>query len=328
MTTKLSMTYQGPVSDHFDGKRFYNLEKTRKTLRSFLSWQFTRKPGPWPNWVEYPAFPLPPSRVNEDIVLVTYINHACVLWQTAELNVLTDPIWSQRCSPISWLGPKRVHTPGISLDNLPPIDVVLISHDHYDHLDIPTLLALQQRFKPKFVAGLGINALLQKHHSELHCTELDWWQETEISPGINIHFVPARHWAARGLFDANTRLWGGFVLTTPKHKLYYSGDTAMGKHFELIQSRFQELSLAVLPIGAYEPRWFMQGAHMGPDEAVQAYKQLNAKYALGVHFNTFAHLADEAYDQPLHDLMEARDKLGLSSAQFATLLPGDSWLIE
>ncbi|MDF2868241.1 MAG: twin-arginine translocation pathway signal [Gammaproteobacteria bacterium] len=322
------MAYQGPISDHFDGKQFYNLEKTTKTVRNFLKWQFQRKLGPWPNWIDLPSFPLPPQKVDTDELLVTFINHATVLIQTAGLNILTDPIWSKRCSPISWLGPKRVHNPGIALADLPPIDIALISHDHYDHLDIPTLKKLQQHSKPKFIAGLGINPVLQANGRELSSTDLDWWQELTLANGVKITFVPARHWSARSPLNSNTTLWGGFVISTPHHKVYYSGDTAMGRHFQLIQQHFEELSLAILPIGAYEPRWFMDNAHINPEEALIAYQTLNARYGLGVHHNTFAHLADEAYDQPLSDLSLAKEKLKLSSKQFRTLLPGESWLIS
>ena len=321
------MAYQGPISDHFDGKRFYNLEKTTKTFKNFLKWQLQRKLGPWPDWIDLPTFPLPPPRVETPELLVTFINHATVLVQTAGVNILTDPIWSKRCSPVSWLGPRRVHNPGIALADLPVIDMVLISHDHYDHLDIPTLKELQRRFKPKFIAGLGINSILQSHVSEWSSIDLDWWQEFSFREDIKVTFVPARHWSARSPFNSNTTLWGGFVISTPLHQVYYSGDTAMGQHFELIEQRFQKLSLVMLPIGAYEPGWFMNNAHINPQEALMAYQILRARYGLGIHYNTFAHLADEAYDQPLRDLDIAKENLQITSTQFRTLLPGETWLV-
>lgn len=322
------MAYRGPVSDHFDGKRFFNLEKTRKTMWDFIKWRLQRRPEKWPNWVEIPPFTPPPQRVNDDGLVVTLINHATVLIQTAGLNILTDPIWSKRCSPVSWLGPKRVHHPGIALAQLPPIDIVLISHDHFDHLDLPTLKQLQRQFNPRFISGLGIEPVLQASSKKLTSTDLDWWQELTVAPQVTVTFVPAQHWSSRSLFRANTTLWGGFVISTPKHKVYYSGDTAEGQHFQLIQQRFQALTLAVLPIGAYVPHWFMRHAHMTPEQAVIAHQQLNTRYSLGVHFNTFAYLADEAYDQPLHDLAQALNKYAIDDQMFFTLLPGQTWQIE
>lgn len=321
------MAYKGPISDHFDGKRFYNLDKTHKSFWSFIKWRLQRKPKPWPTLIDIPPTVVPSERVTDQQLSVTFINHATVLIQVAGLNILTDPIWSMRCSPLSWLGPKRVHQPGIAIDKLPPIDIVLISHDHYDHLDLPTLKQLQHLFKPKFIAGLGINPILQTNDSRLSSIDLDWWQELKINENLSITYVPAHHWSSRSLFVANTTLWGGFVISTPQHKIYYSGDTAMGRHFQQIQERFKELTLAILPIGAYEPRWFMKNTHITPEEALVAYKKLNARYGLGVHFNTFAYLADEAYNQPLQDLEVAREKLEVSNEQFRTLQPGETWLV-
>jgi len=321
------MAYRGPVSDHFDGKHFYNLEKFTKNAWGVIKWQLKRKPGPWPDFVSNSQFGLPELRLTPEKLAVTFINHATVLIQTAGLNILTDPIWSERCSPLSWIGPKRVHPPGIAFENLPPIDLVLISHDHYDHLDIPTLKRLQEHFNPLFISGLGINSLLQSQDRQLTSVDLDWWQQHKHREAL-VTFVPAQHWSSRSLFNSNTTLWGGFVISTPQFKIYYSGDTAMGKHFQMIQQRFTELSLAILPIGAYEPRWFMQAAHINPEEALIAYQILNARYGLGVHFNTFAHLADDAYNQPLDDLAKAQKKLAIAEKQFRTLQPGETWFIN
>src|SRR5438034_4067188 len=199
--------YRGPASDHYDGERFHNREEAQQG--SFLKWQLTREHGFWPAWVDDAPGPPPPRRVGGGRLRVTFINHATLLIQIDDLNVLTDPIWSERTSPLSFVGPKRHRAPGIRFDDLPPIDVVLVSHNHYDHLDIPTLRRLQQRDRPRIVTPLGNGALMRRHGVEA-AIELDWWQAD-----ANVTLVPARHFCARAISDRNRNLWGGFVISGP-----------------------------------------------------------------------------------------------------------------
>lgn len=310
-------------------KRFRNQEPGGRSLKDFLKWRATRNAVAWPAWIDFPKPHPVPSRLNGvDTLAVTYINHATVLIQTAGLNILTDPIWSERCSPLQWYGPKRIHAPGLALAELPVIDTVLVSHNHYDHLDLPTITELTKHNQPKIFTGLGNEAIIKKTGTAVNCAALDWWQSVTLTENVTLTYVPARHWSGRGLFDSNICLWGGFVITTPKHNIYFAGDTAYGRHFKQIQERFQTISLAILPIGAYEARWFMQDAHINPEEAVVAHQELNALHSLGVHFGTFADLADEGYEQPITDLAAALAKYQINPAQFRTLQPGQRWEIS
>lgn len=310
--------------------KFKNLESEDRTksLWDILKWRITRKKVVWPKWIETIKQPLPIERVNDaNSAVITYVNHATVLIQVGGLNILTDPIWSERCSPIPWLGPKRIHAPGIALENLPPIDIILLSHDHYDHLDRKTLIQLHQRFQPQILTGLGVKNILNSFGKNFISQELDWWQTISIHD-TQITFVPARHWSGRKPIRHNQTLWGGFIISSGPHTIYFAGDTAFGKHFHLIKERFNAITLAILPIGAYEPNWFMKNTHINPQEAVQAHIVLGAKYSLGIHFHTFANLADEQYGQPLNDLMQALNEYKIMPDTFRTFLPGEPWHIN
>jgi L-ascorbate metabolism protein UlaG (beta-lactamase superfamily) len=300
--------YRGPVSDHFDGERFRNREG------SVLKWMATRDPGFWPEWVDEEPGPAPPRRVGQGRLRVTFINHATLLIQMDGLNVLTDPIWSERTSPLPFLGPKRHRPPGIRFDDLPPIDVVLVSHNHYDHLDIPTLRRLQQRDRPRIVTPLGNGALMRRHGVE-GATELDWW-----GSDAGVTLVPARHFAARGLTDRNRNLWGGFVVRGAGGNAYFAGDSGWGAHFAEIGARFAPIRVALLPIGAYLPRWFMRPAHVTPAEAVDAHAALGARTSIPMHYGTFA-LGDDGIDEPLRDLQSALAERG--NPHFAILEHGE-----
>lgn len=315
------------TNEYFDGNKYSNLfppKIVKKNLWQFFKWRFQRQTPPWPKWVDLPPYaPLLP-RVFDRQFSVSFINHATVLIQVAGLNILTDPIWSERCSPIKWLGPKRVHAPGIPFSELPPIDMVLVSHDHYDHLDLPTLAILQQEYQPNFFSGLAISSIIYKKMKSADTVDLQWWETIKIDANLSLTFVPAQHWSRRGIFHPNRTLWGGFILTTADHTIYFSGDTGFGPHVYEIAKKFPQITLAILPIGAYEPRWFMQHAHINPEEAVLIHKILNARFSLGVHFNTFS-LGDESYNQPLVDLNQSLLKHGIGSEEFFTLLPGQVW---
>ena len=292
--------YHGPISDHFDGERFHNREEARQG--SFLKWQLRRERGFWPAWVDEAPGPPPPRRVGGGRLRVTFINHATLLIQMDDLNVLTDPIWSERTSPLSFVGPKRHRAPGIRFDDLPPIDVVVVSHNHYDHLDIPTLRRLQQRDRPRIVTPLGNGALMRRGGVD-HAIELDWWGRAEARPTF-VTLVPARHFCARAISDRNRNLWGGFVISGASGNVYFAGDTGWGAHFAEVGARFAPIRAALLPIGAYLPRWFMHPVHIDPGQAVEAHAALGARTSVPMHYGTFF-LGDDGIDEPLRELRSA-----------------------
>lgn len=311
--------YKGPVSDHFDGSRFHNIPPDTRTFLDFFRWMLNRKPIPWPKKREItPAYPS--ARIFNELK-VTFVNHATVLIQWDGFNILTDPIWAERCSPLSWFGPKRVHRPGIEFDHLPPIDLILLTHNHYDHMDLPTLKKINARNNPTIVTGLGNVPLLKRNNME-RVFELDWWQEYRHS-SLLITYVPAMHFAARGIFDRNKTLWGGFIVKNESGTIYFAGDTGYGEFFKEISKRFGPIDLSILPIGTYEPRWFMKPAHMSPKDAIKAHQELNSKKSLAIHFGTF-HLSDEGIDEPANLLRKEMAKSDLFLDDFLVLNPGEA----
>lgn len=233
---------------------------------------------------------------NKKNLSVTWIGHATVLIQMDGMNILTDPIWSERCSPVSFAGPKRYTKPGIKLEELPKIDIVVISHNHYDHMDSETLIQLEKKFKPVFFAGLKNKSFL-KNLGLSNIEELDWWESKKLG-NLEIHFTPTQHFSGRGLFDKNTTLWGSYILKGTKNTIYFAGDTGYFYGFKEISQKFSSIDIAILPIGAYEPRWFMKEIHMNPEESFQAFLDLKANYFLPMHYLSFV-LTDEALDEPL-----------------------------
>jgi L-ascorbate metabolism protein UlaG (beta-lactamase superfamily) len=298
--------YRGPVSDHFDGRRFKNLGARLHGTRDFFKWVTNRKQGPWRDWVDDPPGPPPPPRVGKGEMRVTFVNHATALVQMDGLNILTDPIWSERASPVSFAGPKRHRPPGIRFEDLPPIDVVIVSHNHYDHMDLATLKRLAAEHQPKFYVGLG-NDLLLKEAKIPGGVAMDWWATASIGPDVQITCVPAQHFSRRGLFDADATLWAGFLVRGPSGSMYFAGDTGYGPHFAEIARRIGPVRLALLPIGAYRPRWFMSPVHLDPAEAVRAHADLGAGTSVGIHFGTFA-LADDGELEPVEDLEKVLEK--------------------
>ncbi|MCA9712376.1 MAG: MBL fold metallo-hydrolase, partial [Myxococcales bacterium] len=291
-----------PPSDHCDGKRFHNVEPTpHGTPAKLLRWALTRKPGPWGPYRDEPPGPPPPARVERGI-RVTMVGHATLLVQTAGLNLLTDPIWSARCSPVAWAGPRRRRPPGVAFDDLPRIDAILLSHDHYDHLDLPTLRRLRERDDPTVFTGLGNAARLRP--AGLHAVhELDWWDAASLGP-LDVHAVPARHFSGRTPFDRDQTLWLGLWVRGPAGSVLFAGDTGLGPHFEQIHARLGAPDVALLPIGAFRPRWFMRPIHMSPAEAVQAHLTLRAGVTVPMHYGTFP-LADDGFDEPPRELRAA-----------------------
>lgn len=301
--------YQGPHSDHFDGKRFHNiLDAEPHGAGAMLKWMTDRQPGFWRDWVDEAPGPPPPERVPVGGMRVTFVGHATMLLQFDGFNILTDPIWSLRCSPLQSIGPKRHRPPGLLFRDLPPIDAVLVSHNHYDHLDVGTLHRLRVKHDPRILTPLGNGALMRRHGIPA-ATELDWWKQIRLrrhgsSDEIAITLVPAQHFCARAISDRNANLWGGFVISGPSGHAYFAGDTGWGPHFERIAKAFSPIRLAMLPIGAYLPRWFMKPVHIEPAEAVEAHKVLGAQTSVAMHYGTF-HLGDDGETQPVDDLRRA-----------------------
>lgn len=256
-----------------------------------------------------------------------FVNHATFLVQIEGVNILTDPIWSKRASPFTFAGPKRVTNPGLKLDELPHIDAVLISHDHYDHLDLETILELKRRFNPKFFVGLGVKELLYRYGIR-EVEEMAWGESRSLTPAIKVHFVPGQHHSGRGLFDANTSLWGGFVVKSAKFSFYFLGDTGYDeKMFRAVKAKFPSLDLALIPIGAYEKRECLKFVHVNPEEAVLVHNILRPRRSIPMHYGTFR-LGTEGYGGPLRDLKAAKAKWGVGEEEFKPLLHGQSLLLE
>jgi len=313
--------YNGPASDHFDGSRFFNKEPGH-TFFDQIKWLWKMDTVDWPDWVEDPPQPPPIARTRKGELRVTYINHATVLIQIDGINILTDPIWAKRAGPIPWVGVKRVRAPGVKMTDLPPIDIILISHDHYDHLDVATLRKLNESHRPKFIMGLGVKNRLESI-GPVRIVILDWWQRYAHNKITKITFVPSRHNSGRGIFDKNRTLWGGFTINGSAGNVLFMGDTAFGGFMEDISKKFKGFRLAILPIGSYEKRWFMKTQHMNPDDAVRAHKIINAKQSLGVHFGTFKEHPEQTIDQHETDLKVALKKYHLPKSEFVVLKFGE-----
>ncbi|HUI94925.1 MAG TPA: MBL fold metallo-hydrolase [Xanthobacteraceae bacterium] len=309
--------------DHFDGKRYFNptlphgFQHSRRTVIKMM-----REPrAPWPAWVDNKGVPRLDAPLRGGEIAVTFVNHATFLIQTGGATLLTDPVWSERASPFRRLGPRRVRHPGVAFKDLPRIDLVLLSHNHYDHLDVATLRQLRRRFGPTVLAAVGDGRLLAPLGFP-HLHELDWWDDVHVD-GLKITFVPAQHFSARGLFDRRRSLWGGYVVETPTRRVYFGGDTGYSTHFSDIRARLGAPDVALLGIGAYEPRWFMRPVHMNPAEAVRAHRDLGARASIGMHFGTFQ-LTAEAIDAPADALKRALADSRLAESEFVTLHEGET----
>lgn len=316
--------YRGPVSDHFDGTTFFNPGKPRtQGFLDLLRWQMGGGRVAWPEAA--PGARVAPDR-SVDALRVTMIGHASVLIQVNGLNILTDPVWSDRASPVTFAGPKRVNAPGVSLESLPPIHAVLVSHNHYDHLDLDTLGRLWRAHRPKIITPLGNDTIMRAADPSIEVTTIDWNGEAAIGPGIDLVALPMHHWSARGMFDRNFALWASFLIRTPQGAVYHVGDSGYGggDYFRIVKERFGGCRLAILPIGAYEPRWFMSYGHMNPEEAVKAFSDCGAAYAMAHHWGTFQ-LTNEGIDAPREDLRTALVGSGVDEARFRTLRPGGVW---
>ena len=324
--TPMNSYYSGPVSDHFNGRRFFNpTGPGPKSFGELARWQFGTRAAAWPD--SYPSphpVATPVARLDTGATRLTAIGHASCLLQTAGLNILFDPVYALRASPVQFAGPKRVNPPGIAFDALPKIDVLLISHNHYDHLDTAAITRLWQRDKPLIVTPLGNDAIMRADVPGLDARTLDWGQTHDLPGALKIHCVPTQHWSARGTRDRMHALWASFVITGPRHTIYMIGDTGFGDGgtFRHVASRFPSIDLVWMPIGAYEPQWFMRDQHMNPAEAVQALGIVNARRVLGHHWGTFK-LTNEAVDTPMRDLETAVAAAGLAPGRFTAVRPGE-----
>jgi L-ascorbate metabolism protein UlaG (beta-lactamase superfamily) len=328
-----------PASTHFDGKVFFNPgfspEGTspqgpqQRRGSSWWIWRWLFGTG-WPDWPAIQDFtpgPAPAARVPKGALCITPVGHSIFLVQMDGLNILTDPIWSDRASPVSWLGPRRHIEPGIRFEDLPAIDVVLVSHNHYDHLDLPTLKRLAKKGTPRAVVSLG-NADLVRGAGIPSVDALDWWQEVRVSPDVTVTLVPAQHFSSRTFWDRNETLWGGFVISGPPGNIYYAGDTGYGPHFREIARRFSPIRAALLPISPFrpqqsneqprEPRSIM---HMGPAEAVRAHEDLGAQQSIAAHFQVFQ-LGPDGFHDAVNELASALKERDLKSEVFIAPTPG------
>ncbi len=319
-TTSCAHAWRGPVTDHFDGRRFHSIDPVEWTAGESIRRIATRRSGHWPDFIPSAPGAAPPERVSGAVMRATLVNHGTVLLQMDGVNILTDPTWARRSIP--WIGTWRRRDPGLRLEDLPPIDAVVVSHDHHDHMDVPTLRRLSAMFQPMILTGLG-NAAFLARKGILRARDLDWWQSAEIGPGVTVTAVPARHRSGRGLFDRNRTLWCGFVVSGPSGSAYYAGDTGPGTHFRQIRERFPGLRLALLPIGDSDPAWYLRRKHMGPLDVIPASLELGAATTVPVHFGTFPR-EDEAQEEPVAQLRAALAAAPEPKPRFAILEDGQS----
>jgi L-ascorbate metabolism protein UlaG (beta-lactamase superfamily) len=302
------------MSDHFDGKRFYDPERRMdKTFFDIIKLLFTKNPRAWPKRVENRQFDIPPKRIFGNELRVSNVGHVTFLIQTEGLNILTDPVWSKRASPVSFAGPKRVIDPGIKFEDLPPIDLVLVSHNHYDHMDLGTIEKLWKKHKSRIIVPLGNDKIIQSCNKEIAVEAYDWGQSVSIKENVRVHLDPMQHWSARGIFDRNKALWAAFTIVTPGGNIYFIGDSGygQGRYFKAAKEKYGSFRLALLPMGAYEPRWFMEYAHMNPEEMVKAHIDLGKPYTVPSHYHVFR-LTDEGYGEVLDELEKAKEKQNIS----------------
>ena len=321
-----STLYNGAPSDHFDGSCFFS-EEPDHSFGDVVKWFWQMDTVEWPDEIIDDPQPIPVDKVGEGELKITYINHATTLIQLDGINILTDPIWSDYAGPISWFSPHRIRKPGVDFENLPNIDFVLISHDHYDHLDLPTMERLKKH-NPHVLVGLGVKTILEDEGIS-NVYEMDWWNEYKIdSAGMKITFVPAIHGSGRNLFGSNRTLWGGFVIESQHGRVYFAGDTGYGDFIDSLSKRFPDFRLTILPIGNYEKRWFMTNQHMNPDDAVKAHQLLNSYQSVGMHYATFPEHPEQTIDAHEKDLAAALKKYNMPDSLFRILKFGEGLYVK
>lgn len=314
--------YCGPVTDHFDGKKFFTPGgKPAQGLGGVFKWMTQRRRTPWKERMNVPFGETPPARVGRG-AKITFVNHSTFLIQVDGINILTDPIWSERTSPFQWAGPKRMRPPGIRFEDLPKIDIVLLSHNHYDHLDIDTMKRVFEKHQPKIICALGVKAFLD-NQKMTGSTDLDWWQEFSLNDALKIQSVPAQHFTGRGTFDRDATLWCGFVIIRPGGNIYFVGDTGYNEFiFKEIGKRCAPIEVSLVPIGAFKPEWFMSPIHCSPAEAVKIHLEIKSKKSIATHFGTFP-LADDGEEEPVVGLQNALQEHGVSPEDFVVLKEGE-----
>lgn len=327
--------YQGPISDHFDGKQFLNpWGQNARGFRDVTKWQTDtkREKKPWATVKNTILGDKPTPSVSEGDLRVTFIGHSTVLIQMDGLNILTDPVWYERTSPVQWAGPKRVKPAGIKMEDLPTIHLILQSHNHWDHLDIINLPKIYARDKPLIITSLGISQFLKMHGMD-NTLDMDWWDEYDfkngentdhrfLGKGVKITCLPAQHFSGRGIKDRNATLWSGFMISSPTSgNVYFAGDTGYAPFFKQIGDKFGKIRLALIPIGAYKPEWFMGPIHCTPSEAVQIHEDVKAEKSLAIHHSTFP-LADDGQREPIDELEKALILRGLTNEDFFVLEEG------
>ncbi len=321
--------YSGPASDHFDGKRFFHpgLPASDKSLLNVLRWRLLGRRARWPENVPAIAGIRPLARVEG--LQITAIGHSSLLIQVAECNILLDPVWAERASPFSHFGPRRRNPPAIAFADLPPVDAVLLTHNHYDHMDLSAVKRLWEIYQPHILTPLGNDRVIQRSAPQVRVQTGDWWDRFFLPCGIVVTVVPSYHWSSRSLADRRMALWGGFYLETPQGSMYCAGDTAYrdGRIFQEIGARLGAPDLAILPIGAYAPRWFMKVQHADPEEAVRIAEDCRAKQVLGIHWGTFP-LTDEPLREPEERFYTSAQSSSLSADQFAALHSGSIWTLS
>jgi len=322
--------YAGRVSDHSDGTRFFDPEpryNNNTSLLQFLKWQCSKKSIPWPSRVAVKKYDLPPERVFGDDLRVVYVGHVTFLIQTQGLNILTDPVWSDRASPVSFAGPKRVIDPGIKLADLPPIDVIWISHNHYDHLDITTIQQLWKDHQPRIITPLGNDAVIHSYDKTIAVETYDWGDVVSISDNVKFHLSPMQHWSARGILDRNKALWAALTIETQGGNIYFVGDSGYGegRYFKRDKEKFGQFRLALLPMGAYEPRWFMEDMHMNPDDMLKAHNDLGQPYTIPSHYDVFK-LTDEGRGDAIMALKKAMEEQKIGE-KVKVLQVGEVWKV-
>ena len=315
--------HKGEITDHFNGKTFINPSGIPSNgLPEVFKYMTSREAEKWTeNYESYVrSEPLPdgqPDKIN-----ITFVNHSTFIIQYEDITVVTDPIWSKRCSPTQLIGPKRMRPPGVNYEDLKDVDLVIISHNHYDHLDENTIKSLIRDFDPLFIVPLGVEHIISNFGSS-KVKSLDWWDDLN-EKGIKITAVPANHFSSRGGFDRDQTLWAGFVIEYHGHRTYFAGDTGYGDIFKTIGARLGPIDISFIPIGAYLPRWFMSPIHVSPEEAVMIHKDVQSNQSIGMHFGTFA-LADNGPYTPIHDLYKSLLKSNTAKQDFLVPDEGSSY---
>jgi L-ascorbate metabolism protein UlaG (beta-lactamase superfamily) len=320
--------HYSPVKKHHTADGFRNLYP-HPPKGSFWKWQWDRlRHGVPPNPEGgYHFATVAPDvdflKANRTQDTLTWLGHATFLLQVGGVNILTDPHLTKRASPLSFAGPARYVEPPLSFEQLPHIDIVVISHSHYDHLDYRTVqrLAAQLNGAPRFFVGLGLKQWAADNGIG-NVTELDWG-ESAAERGITLHFVPVQHWSSRTPWDRNRTLWGAWVLEHRGRKYFFGGDFGYSQDLADAGRKFGGFDLAMIPVGAYEPRWFMKTNHVNPEEAVQAHRDLNSRHSVGMHWGTFR-LTDETLDEPPARLMHALAEAGIAPQEFFLMKHGET----